>query len=124
MRRNVLLLILVLVSCFVLAPYLGTWYDRFSYQYGGWMLDKESAVFFAGLLVSYVFLIPFIFELLGTEKKRKWTVWLLVPPLLLWLSADIYYIYIPAILGLIGFGLAHLLRKIFVKHPNPPMVIK
>jgi hypothetical protein len=122
--RNFLLLVLVLVLCLVLAPYFGSWYDKFSYQYGDWVLDKDGTVFFAGLFVSYVALVPFVFELLGSESKKKWIIWLLIPPALLWIFADIYYIYIPIILALISFFLAWLLRKMFVKNPNPPVVIK
>ncbi len=123
MRKNILFFILALVLSLVTAPYLGAWYDKFSFQDSGWMGDRDGAIFFAGMLVSYVVLVPFILELLGQGNRRKLITWLLVPILLFWISADSNYIYIPIILSLIGFSLAWLLRKVFVRHHNLPMVI-
>lgn len=124
MRKNILFFILVLALSLVTAPYFGSWYDKFSFQDSSWTFDRDSAIFFAGILVSYVMLIPFVFELLGENNRRKLIIWLLIPVLLFWISADSNYIYIPVILALIGFCAAWLLRKVFIKHPNPPMVVK
>jgi len=102
--KNILLLVVVLALSYFTADYFGSWYDKFSPQYGGsWFnFPKSIAVFIAG-----------IFTLFGFGNRKKWLIWLLIPPLLLWISADRYYIYLPTILALIAFGLAILLRKIF-----------
>ena len=125
MRNNILLFILVLVLSLATAPYFGGWYNQISPQYGGWMTDKESAVNFAGFIVSYIFFIPFIYGLFSIKKNKNWITWFLVPILLFWLGADPSYIYIPALLILIAFVLAKLINLTIkkFKHPNPPMII-
>lgn len=126
MRKNILFFILVLVLSLATAPYFGTWYDTISPQYGGWVTSKSDAVSFAGFFVAYIFLIPFTLELFGNENRKKWILWSLLLPALLWIGADIEHIYLPIILGLIAFVLAKLVRLLISKihRPNPPMVIK
>ena len=128
MRKNILLFVLVLVISLATAPYFGALYDRFSPQQGStfWGLDENDALSFVGFFVAYVFFTPFIFELLGKGNKKKWIIGLIVPPTLLWIFADIYYIYIPISLGLVGFALAKLISIIIskLKKPNLPMVVK
>ena len=113
--KNILLLGTVLVLSYFTAEYFGSWYDKFSPQYGGsWFNFSQSiAVFIAGIPFAYVFFVTFIFTLFGFGNRKKWLLWLLIPALILWLSADRYYIYLPIILGAFAFGLAMLLRKIF-----------
>lgn len=114
--KNVLLLIVVLILSYLTAPYFGSWYDKFSPQYGGGMFgnfSKELAIMIAGIPVAYVFFITFLFTLLGSGRRNWWTSILLLPAALLWISADKYYIYIPIVLALIAWGLAALLRKLF-----------
>lgn len=126
--KNFLILIAVLILSYFTAPYFGSLYDKFSPQYDGSFLgvSKSFAVFVAGFPFAYVFFVPFLFELFGSVNKKKWSVWLLLPPMLLWISVDIYYIYLPSILGIIAFVLARFIRFIIskFKHPNPPMMVK
>jgi len=124
--RNLLLFVAVLILSYITAPYFGSWYDKFSPQYGSWIVSKDYAVFVAGLPVAYVFFTPFLFELFGTVNKRKWILWLMIPPALMWIEADRYYLYIPIIVGLVGFFAAQIINLIIKKfrHPNPPMVVK
>ena len=126
MRKNILLFVLVLVISLATAPYFGGWYDKFSPHYGSWTYSKEDSVFFTGFVLNYIFFTPFIFELLGKGNKKKCIIGLIVPPTLLWIFADIYYIYIPISLGLVGFALAKLISIIIskLKKPNLPMVVK
>lgn len=124
MRKNILFFILVLVLSLVTAPYFGSWYDGLYPQSGDWIYDKEDAIFFAGMLLSYVFLIPFIFEIFGSGNRKKWVLWSLLPIFLFLMYGGINFIYLPIVLSLIGFAFAWLIRKIFIRHPNPPMVIK
>lgn len=124
MRKNILFFILVLVLSLVTAPYFGSWYDKFSPQYGGWITSNSDAISFAGFFVAFVFFQTLFFGFLGIKANKYWFIIPMIPVVLLWLGADFVHIYIPIILALIGFSLAWLLRKIFVRHPNPPMVIK
>ncbi len=124
MRRNVLLFILVLVLSLLTAPYLGNWYDKFSFQDGGWSGDRDGAVFLAGMLVSYVLLIPFVFELIGQVNRKKLIGWLLAPVLLFWVSADPKYIYIPVILAFVGFFISWCIRYISSKFRQPNLQIE
>ena len=126
MQRNILLLILVIVVSFVLAPYLGGWYDRIDYQNSGWITSKEDAVNFAGFILSYILLIPFVFKLFGKNNQNKWIAGLSAPVFLFYAGYNYKLLYIPIALALIGFALAKLLNLLIskFKHPNPPMVIR
>ena len=115
MRKNILFFILAIALSLVTASYFGSWYDKLSPQYGGWLTDKTEAVSFAGFFVAYVFFIPFLFELFRVEKRKKLITWFLVFPLILWLAADLYHIYIPAVVGLAGFVLGRLINFIIYK---------
>lgn len=125
MKKNILLLVLVLVTSYFTAPYVGGVYDKFYPQYGDWIIGKNDSIFFAGFLLSYIALIPFVFGLFGVRGNKS-ILWFLLPVLLFLLFADSYHVYIPITFGLTGFALAKFLRLIISKlhHPNPPMVIK
>ncbi len=123
-RRNLLFVGLALVLSLITASHFGTWYDKFSPQYGGWTTSKEGAVDFAGFILSYVFFIPLIFGIFGIKQNKKWILWLLIPVLVLVLSADQYHFYIPLGLvlagGIIGYILNLLGKKLFVRRPTSP----
>lgn len=113
--KNILLLIIVLLLSYFTAEYFGSWYDKFSPQYGGSFisLPKEFAVFIAGIPVAYVFFTSLIF---GFLQSKKWLIVLLIPAVILWVSADIYNIYIPIILSLVALGISLMVRKILGKN--------
>ena len=128
MRRNILLFILVLVLCLVLASYFGSLYDKFSpqYSYGLFGVGRENAVTFSGIPFAYMFLIPFIFELFGSENKKKWILWPLLPVVLFYLYDSVSLAYIPILASIIAFLLAKIINFIIskIKRVNPPMVVK
>lgn len=113
--KNILLLVTVLALSYFTASYFGSIYDRFSPQYDdSWFsLTKQELVFLVGVPFAYIFFTILLFKLLAFGDKNKWTGWLLVPPFLFFASGDLKHIYFPITLGLISFGLATLLRKIF-----------
>ncbi len=115
--KNVLLLVAVLILSYLTAPYFGSLYDKFSPQYNNSFLGtgKDLSIFIAGLPFAYVFFVPFLFELFGFGAKNKWIIWLLIPAVLLWISVDLYYIYLPIILCLIALLLAKLINFSFKK---------
>lgn len=122
--RKTFLFIAVLVLSYFPASYIGQWYNQITPQYGSFFVDGNDSMMFSGWLMSFGFFVPFIFGLFGFKQNKKLIIISLVFPALLWLSSDPYHIYIPIILSLIGFSLAWLLRKIFVRHHNLPMVVK
>lgn len=128
MRKNILLLVLVLALCLVLAPYFGAFYNNIVSQYDNSFLglSKETVVFVAGIPFAYMFLIPFVFELFGTGNKKKWILWSLLPVVLFYLYDSVNVTYIPIILVLVAFALAKLINLTISKlnHSNPPMVVK
>lgn len=128
MRNNFLLFILVLALSLITAPYLGGWYDKFDpqYSYGLFGVGRENAIFLTGFFVAYVIFVPLIFELLGAGSRKKWILWSLLPPALLWVSADFSHIYLPIAAAVAAYLVAKLIRFIVSKFKRPglPMVIK
>jgi hypothetical protein len=122
--KNFGLLVLSMIASYFTAPFIGTWYNTISPQYGNFVTGINDAIIFSGWLMSLGFFVMLIFGFFGLRENKNWIISILIFPTLLWLSSDLYHIYIPIIFGLIGFALAWLIRKIFVKHPNPPMVVR
>jgi hypothetical protein len=125
MKKFILLIIVFILSYFT-ASYVGPWYNTITPQSGNFITGSNDAMFFAGWLMSFGFFTPFIFGLFGFRKNKNWIIILLIIPALLWLSSDLYHIYIPIAFGLAGFILAKLINLIISKcrKSNPPMVIK
>jgi len=121
MQKNILFFILVLALSFAGSSYFGVLYNHFSPQRGSsfWGLDTEGAISFIGFLVAYVFFTTFIFGLSGFRKNKNWIIVLLIPPALLWIGADPAHIYIPIILGLIGFGVSKIISLVVSKFKRP-----
>jgi hypothetical protein len=124
--KNFILLIVVLILSYFTAGYVGSWYNQITPQHGTFVTGVNDAIFFAGWLMSFGFFIPFIFGIFGFKKNIKWIVIPLIFPALLWLSSDLYHLYIPVVFGLAGFALAKLINFIIpkIRKPNAPIVIK
>lgn len=121
--KNFLFFIVAVVLSYFTSSYIGPWYNQIEPQHGTFITSANDAIMFAGWLMSFGFFVPFIFGLFGFKKNKNWIIISLVIPMLLWLSSDLYHVYIPVVICLAGFFLAWLLRKIFVRHSNPPMII-
>ena len=113
--KNILLLVAVLVLSYFTAGYFGSLYNYFSplYDSSFFPIPKESMITLAGTPFAYIFFITLFFQSFGLGNRNKWTLWLLVPAMLFFASGDLQHIYLPVILGLIAWGLAILLQKIF-----------
>lgn len=124
--KKIILFIIVLVLSYFAAPLVGPWYDSISVQDGGLIGARNLAIFFAGLLISYIFLIPLVYGLFGIKRNKKWIIWSLLPVILLVLMADKYHFYIPVLLITTALVIAWVVRFIIskFKRPNPPMVIR
>jgi hypothetical protein len=125
MKKFILLVVVVVLSYFT-ASYVGPWYNTITPQTGNFITDGSDAMFFAGWLMSFGFFVPLVFGLFGFRKNKNWIIVLLIVPALLWLSSDLYHIYIPIAFGLAGFVIAKIINLVISKihRPNPPMVIK
>jgi|SRR3989344_2197553 len=125
--KNIVLLAVILVLSYLTASYFGGWYDKFSPQYDNTLgVGVDFLKSLVGLPFAYIFFTTLIFQTLATGNKTKWTIWLLVPAFLFFLSGDIQHIYLPLALSLIACVLAKLLNLLIskFKRPNTPMVIR
>jgi hypothetical protein len=125
--KNLVWLLIAIVLSHYTSFYFGSLYSYFTSQDVMFMeLPFTLIIASTGTLFAFIFLIVFIFSLFGFRKNRKWIMCSLIVPALLWLSSDVYDIYLPIIIGLVGFGLAFEFRRIFksLYKPNPPMVVK
>lgn len=126
--KNVCLLVVILVLSYFTASYFGRVYDKFSPLHdGSWIgLSNEALAFIVGLPFAYTFFTILFFQLFGFGNKKKWTLWLLLPPFIFFGSGDLIHIYLPIIIGLIAFAIAKLVHFIIskLKHLNSPIVVK
>lgn len=127
MRNKLLktfLIIVAIVASYYFSGYFGYLYDLLPNTFNSaWIGSRGSWNVLLGLPLSLIFFLVLISYKFVFDKKTS-VLWLISPLLLLELGTDISHIYFPIILVLIGFALNKLLRKIFVRHQNPPMVIK
>jgi hypothetical protein len=125
--KNVFLLIIIIILSHFTSYIFGSLYGYFSSQ-DVMFVELPFTLILAstGTLFAFTFFIVFFFSLFGLKKNKKWIICSLIVPALLWLSSDVYDIYLPIIMGFVGFGLAFEFRRILggLKKPNPPMVIK
>ena len=100
-----------------MATWFGKIYDYFSplYDRSIFALTKDQLISMTGGPFAYVFFLILIFGTMGFKEKKNWIMWLLIPPLLFFGSGDIKHIYLPIILGLIAFGLAKILRILYLR---------
>jgi hypothetical protein len=114
--KNILLLVVSIVLSYFTAEYFGSLYDSFipgSLDSGAWIGTLKAWQSIIGFPFAYVFFTILLFQLFGAGNRNKWTGWLLVPPALFFAAGDLRHIYLPIILGLISFGLAFVIRKVF-----------
>ncbi len=116
--KNILLLVVVLALSYFTAQYFGILYDYFipgSLGDTAWIGTTSAWQSLIGTPFSYIFFTTLLFQSFGFGNRNKWTGWLLVPAMLFFASGDLKHIYLPIILGLIAWGLAILIQKIFFK---------
>lgn len=109
----------------------------FSYYFSGYLYDPiysliyaksdggffaiyvQAAKFLAILIIAFIFSLLLIFTALGDSKKYWWIGVLLIPAVLFELYFDLEHIYIPIVVGLIGwvigFGISKLTKKLILK---------
>jgi hypothetical protein len=115
--KNILLLVITVGLSYYCAEFFGSWYDKFSPQYStSWLSPgKQGLIFLVGFPFAYTFFLPLLFQLFGSENKKKWSMWLLVPPFILFGLGDLKHIYLPIIIVLLGYSLGYGIRKLLGK---------
>jgi hypothetical protein len=104
--KNATLFIFSVIISYFSAIYFGALYDHFAPQYDSLFgAPKQITNIVVGLPFAYVFFTLLLFEALGFKNKNQWLVVLLLPVTLFWLAADLTHIYLPVILGLLGWVL-------------------
>ncbi len=113
--KKISILVILLVVSYLLSTYVGNLYDSVSFQDGGLAGGRGQAISFAGFVISYIFLVPFAYGLFGITQNKKLIFWLLLPAVLLVLSADKAHFYIPLGLVLAGLATSWTLRQVWLR---------
>lgn len=111
--KNILLIFLVLILSYLFSVHFGNLYKTITHDYGTW-IDLSSIV---GIHYGYVFFLLLIFTCLGGSKKYWWIGILIIPTLIFEIYFDwrFQYIYIPIIIGLIGWGIGFVASKVITR---------
>lgn len=120
-----LLILVAIIFAYYSASFFGKIYNNLfpTELNSGWIGGGSSLYFLRGISLSLLFFM-ILFTYPWVFKTIKMTMWFIIPITLWEITFDPDKIYLPIALSLIGFALAYILRKIFIRHPNPPMVIK
>jgi len=91
------------------SPYFGQWYRDFTGDSGTW-IDVTPLLGLPLAIILFIILFGFLFQ----KKAERILTLLIALPFIFWqIYLDKNHWYLPIVLGLIAFGLAVLLRKIF-----------
>lgn len=118
MIKKVFLFVFVLVLSYFLAEYSGAWYGTISEQYGSLFFDKSDSLNLLGFVLSYIFLIPFVFGLFGIKQNKKLIAFSVLPALLLVIWADTSTFYVPILIVASALILSCVIRSVFLKIKN------
>ena len=132
MKRNILLLFVLIILSLVLATPVGSLISSKLLNSGGgfgtFSLPSDLGNFLNGLPFSYLFLSSFLFSLLGRGKKWIWSIVSIIPILyflfyiesggIIWFWSLIFFVS-----GIIISKLLRLTISKF-KYSNPPMIVK
>jgi len=130
MKRNILLFfVLVVLSPLLAIPFgylLNSYIFIISGGFATFSLPTDLSAIINGLPVSYLFLTPLLFIILGKSKKLLVAIILSLPMLIFSYIVSPEYLFWSLIFFISGIILAKLINIIIskFKRPNPPMVIK
>lgn len=104
--KGVWLFVVAIIVSYVTASYFGVVYDYFAPQHDSLFgAPKEITNLIVGFPFAYTFFIVLLFQAFSVKHKQRWLMVLLAPIGLLWLLGDLAHIYLPLILGLLGWVL-------------------
>jgi hypothetical protein len=112
--KNILLLIIIIALVYFTAYYFGALYSKiFPNVLGGsWIGSSDSWQALFGLPLAYIFFLTLLFTALGDSKKYWWIGILLIPAVIFEVAFDMEHIYIPIILGLLGWAIGYGLSRL------------
>jgi len=110
--KNISILFLTLVLSYFTSVYFGSLYKYISHDNGTW-IDLSSLL---GIPIGYIFFLLLLFTAFGGSKKYWWIVILLIPAAIFELYFDLAHIYIPIVIGfmgwVIGFAISKLVKNV------------
>jgi len=111
--KNILLLAIVLILSYFSSIYFGSLYKNITHDYGTW-IDLSSIV---GFHYGYIFFLLVAFAAFGDKTKYWWIGALLIPAVAfeIYFDLNLRYIYIPVVIGLVGWGIGFLISKVVKK---------
>jgi len=116
--RNILLLATSIILSYLFSAEFGDLLNK-TFDYSGTFLDFRSVV---GLPLAYIFFVSFMFTIFGDKKKYYWLGILLVPAAIIEFYFDSEIIYVPIILGalgwLLGWGILRVKESLLKKTPE------
>lgn len=119
MRVTWIRLIAILVAyilTYFLAVYFGYIYSLFTTSsLGGSFISSDAAQWVVGLPLALIFLITFLLHGFGGKLVWWWVIISLIPAILFEFFLDPFHVYIPALVGLIAWGLGTMANKTLIK---------
>jgi len=111
--KNILLLLIVLVLTYFFSGYF---YNQiYSLVYGSasslFIIYAGIAKLLAVFVLSYIFFVLLVFAGFGDKKKYWWIGILVIPVVIFELYFDWAHIYIPIVVGIVGWGVGFLVSK-------------
>lgn len=117
--KNVLIFVFVLVLAYLLAYSFGKYFYGLNHQasFSSFIVPESIYYSIDGIFLSYIFFLTLLFTSFGGEGKEKWW-WIgigLVPVVAVELFLVPSLIYLPVILGLLGWGIGVGIHKLVGK---------
>lgn len=97
---NIFSVVLVFLLSYLLSPFTGQVYDSVTGSSGGSYINLSPLV---GLPISYIFFLLAIFVAFWGRHKYWWIGILIIPAVVFEVYFDFVHIYIPVIVGILGW---------------------
>ena len=123
MKRNMLLVFVLIISSLLLAAPFGYLLNKYVFVVSGgfstFSIPTDLSAIINGLPVSYLFLIPILFTIFGKQKKIM-IILMSLPMLIFSFIVSMEYLFWSVVFFITGIVLSVILQKISkLKHPNP-----
>ncbi|OGE82717.1 MAG: hypothetical protein A3B10_01670 [Candidatus Doudnabacteria bacterium RIFCSPLOWO2_01_FULL_44_21] len=115
LMKNLLIVVVVIVLAFSLAQFFGSNYFSITGEPRSGLIPTKGGDYLIGLPLAYMLFLFLFFTAFGDQKKYWWMGILLIPAVLFELYFDWQHIYIPIILGLVGWVIGYGIYKLMNK---------
>lgn len=112
--------LLLVVTSYILSYFLA-WYFGYIYMVfsssslGGTFITPSVGQWLVGAPLALIVLITFLLNVIGGKNKWWWIIISLIPAILFEVFLDPFHVYIPALTGLIAWGLGTMAHKVLQK---------